>query len=150
MAQNQLIVGCAIIAKKRSAGDFWWLVIRQKEGGWEFPKVIARKGESSVRAVIRMAAEQGGMNAQVLNEAGHFISQTVLEGKSIQKRTLYYTMFQRAGGEMIGFDEAKWVNSQEIIKRLESKGEKEFFKIAKRTLKDFWGRNKKKQPGGVA
>ncbi len=136
MKNNQVVVGGAVLFKD-ARGRRLFLIVRQKEGGWEIPKVTVRKGESSVRAVLRMTTEQAGMNAKVLEEAGRGNSVANMNGKTVTQKYYYYLMLQRSAGELIGFEEFKWVDYSQALKRLELKREKDILKNAKEVLKTW-------------
>ncbi len=142
---QQITIGGAIVFRD-NRGKRQFLVIRQKDGnGWEIPKVTVRKGESSVRSVIRLTGEQAGMTARVLEEAGRSTGNTVLNGKSIPQKYYYYLMVQKAGGgEIIGFDEYKWMEYSQALKNVSLKKEKEMLKGAKDTLKEWEKTHNKK------
>jgi hypothetical protein len=145
MINNQIIVAGTSLCKKRSNGKFVWLLIRQSESEeWELPKTTVRKGESSVRAAIRMMGEMGGMNARVIEEAGRFNGTTSINNRSVPKRILYYLMIQKSAGEMIGFSQFKWLTYEDALKKLDSKREKDVMKKAKVELK-IWTDDKKKR-----
>jgi ADP-ribose pyrophosphatase YjhB (NUDIX family) len=74
----------------------WFLVKHNGEEEWEIPKVLVRKGESSVRAVLRMMGEKGNMTTRVLEEAGRFGGITTVNGKKLPQRHIYYLMLERA------------------------------------------------------
>ena len=97
MKNNTLLVSGAVVVKKAQNGRNYWFLVRQSEDeGWEIPKVVVRKGESSVRASIRMTGEQGGITAQVLEEAGRSGGSTTLNGKVVPRRSIYYLMLFKA------------------------------------------------------
>jgi ADP-ribose pyrophosphatase YjhB (NUDIX family) len=144
--QNQQIsIGGAVVFRDYR-GKRQFLLVRQKDGkGWEIPKVTIRKGESSVRAVIRMTSEQGGMTVRVLDEAGRFSGTTVVNNKTIPQRFYYYLILQKGGSsEMIGFDEFKWAEYGESFKKITTKKEKEMLKGGRETLKE-WEKTHTKQ-----
>ncbi len=142
---QQILIGGAIIFRDYR-GKRQFLVIKTKDGEWEIPKVTVRRGESSVRAVLRMAGEQGGMTTKVLEEAGRANGNTVLNGKSLVQRFYYYLMMQRSGtGEMIGFDEFKWMEYGNAVKKISIKREKEMLKSAREVLKEWEKTHNKKQ-----
>jgi ADP-ribose pyrophosphatase YjhB (NUDIX family) len=144
---QQIVIGGAVIFRE-NRGKRQFLLVRQKENEtWEIPKVTVRKGESSVRAVIRMASEQGGMAVRVFEEAGRATGSTIVNAKSIPQKFYYYLMFQKGGSsDLIGFDEFKWLDYGEALKRLGLKREKDMFKGGKDVLK-VWEKthNLKKQ-----
>ncbi len=144
--QNQQILIGGAIAFKDNRGKRQFLVVKQKEDSdWEIPKVTVRKGESSVRAVIRMTSEQAGMSARVLEEAGRATGTTIINAKSIPQKYYYYLMLQKAGGtEVIGFFDFQWLEYGQALKKLVLKREKEMFKGGHDVLKE-WEKTHKKQ-----
>ncbi len=108
----------------------------QKE--WEIAKVTVRKGESSVRSVIRLTGEQGGMAARVLEEAARSSGNVIVNGKPIPQKFYYYLMFHKGGsGELLGFDDIKWLEYGEAVKKLGQKREKEALKSGRDVLKEW-------------
>lgn len=143
---QQILIGGAIVFRD-NRGKRQFLVTKQKEDGdWEIPKVTVRKGESSVRAVIRMTSEQAGMSARVLEEAGRYMGNTILNGKSVPQKYYYYLMLQKAGGvDVIGFADFKWLDYSDALKKVVLKREKEMLKGAKDVLKEWEKTHSKKQ-----
>ena len=135
---QQLLVGGALVFKD-SRGKRQFLVVKQKDDGdWEIPKVNVRRGESSVRAVIRMTSEQAGMSARVLEEAGRTASTAIINGKNIPQKFLYYLMEQKAGGvEVVGFNDFKWLEYGEAVKKISLKREKDIIRSGKDVLKEW-------------
>jgi 8-oxo-dGTP pyrophosphatase MutT (NUDIX family) len=135
---QQIVIGGAVIFRE-NRGKRQFLLVRQKENeNWEVPKVIVRKGESSVRAVIRLASEQGGMAVRVLEEAGRATGTTIVNAKSIPQKFYYYLMLQKGGSsELIGFDQFKWLDYNDALKRLGLKREKDMLKGGKDVLKEW-------------
>jgi 8-oxo-dGTP pyrophosphatase MutT (NUDIX family) len=142
---QQILIGGAIVFKD-NRGKRQFLVVKQKEDSdWEIPKVTVRKGESSVRAVIRMTSEQAGMSARVLEEAGRATGTTIINGKSIPQKYYYYLMLQKAGGtEVIGFFDFQWLEYSMALKKIVLKREKEMFKGGRDVLKE-WEKTHKRQ-----
>lgn len=137
--QNQQIVIGGAVVFKDNRGKRQYLVVKNKEDGdWEIPKVTVRKGESSVRSVIRMTGEQGGISARVLEEVGRSSGTTVINGKAIPQKHYYYLMMQKGGSsELIGFSSFKWMQYSDAIKKLVLKKEKEILKDAVGVLKEW-------------
>lgn len=135
---QQVLVGAAIIFRDRG-GKKQFLLVKQKEDvGWEIPKVTVRRGESSVRAVIRMTSEQGGMTARVLEEAGRTTSTSLINGKSVFQKFYYYIMFQKAGSqEIIGMGNYEWLEYSQALKKLALKIDKEMLENSKKVLKEW-------------
>lgn len=135
---QQISIGGAAIFRDNRGKRQFLLVKGKEDGDWEIPKVTVRRGESSVRAVIRMISEQGGMSARVLEEAGRSTGNVIINGKSISQKIYYYLMVQKAGGsELIGFSEFKWMDFADAIKKVSLKKEKDILKDAKDVLKEW-------------
>lgn len=135
--RNNILIGTALIYKE-SRGRRAYLVVKQgEEDNWEFPKATVRRGESSVRAVIRMAGEAGGISARVLEEAGRVNSIAVVNGKTVPQRLYYYLMFQKAAGEIIGFGKFEWLDFKKAFKKLSLKREKQALGDAERLIKQW-------------
>jgi 8-oxo-dGTP pyrophosphatase MutT (NUDIX family) len=135
---QQITIGGAVIFRE-NRGRRQFLLVRQKDNeSWEIPKVTVRKGESSVRAVIRLASEQGGMAVRVLEEAGRATGSTILNAKSIPQKFYYYLMLQKGGSsDLIGFDEFKWIEYGDAVKKIGLKREKDMLKAGKDVLKEW-------------
>jgi 8-oxo-dGTP pyrophosphatase MutT (NUDIX family) len=135
---QQMTIGGAIVFRDNRGKRQFLLVKTKDEGDWEIPKVIVRKGESSVRSVIRLTGEQGGMTARVLEEAGRATGTTIINGKSIPQKYYYYILLQKGGSsELIGFAEFKWLEYAEAAKKVILKREKDMFKLAREVLKQW-------------
>lgn len=132
--------GAVVFKDEKSKGKLWMLVKQSEDSGWEMPKTTVRKGESSVRAVIRMIGEQAGMNAKVLDEAMRMVGATSLNGKVIEKKTIYYLMHYKAASEAIGFADFVWLEYSKAKTKLQDKKEKEALELAKAALKE-WDKN---------
>jgi ADP-ribose pyrophosphatase YjhB (NUDIX family) len=144
MKNNQVTISGAIVFKDYG-GKRKFLVVKQGEDGkWEIPKVTVRKGESSVRASLRMTGEMAGINARVLEEAGRASGATVLNGKSVPVKYYYYVLVQKAAGEMLGFDAFEWLEYRSARAKLFLKREKDMLKGAKEVLK-LWDKGKLKR-----
>lgn len=141
--KNTLLTAGAVIVKEENGKDQWLLVKQNEEGGWEFGKSIVRKGESSVRTVIRVMSEKGGMSTKVLEEVGRLNSSSNLTGKTIQQKTIFYLMLLRSNPrEIIGFHDYYWGDYAQAFKKLASKKEQGMLTQARLVFKD-WKKNKK-------
>jgi 8-oxo-dGTP pyrophosphatase MutT (NUDIX family) len=140
---QQITIGGAIVFRDNRGKRQFLLVKTKEDGDWEIPKVIVRKGESSVRSVIRLTGEQGGMTARVLEEAGRSTGTTILNGKSIPQKYYYYLMLQKGGSsDLIGFVGFKWLEYAEAVKKVPLKREKDMFNQAREVLK-LWEKTHK-------
>ena len=141
--ENIIYVSGAIAAKKARNGKIYWLIVKMNEDSeWEIPKITARRGESTVRASLRMMGEQAGMTAKVLEEAGRSRSTSNINGKSIAKITLYYLLLQQSAGEIIGFHKGSWFEFAKAVRTLKHKKEKEMLRNAKKELVHWRKENK--------
>ena len=133
--KNLVLVAGACIFKEKRGSLKWFLVKQNGEDEWEIPKVLVRKGESSVRAVLRMMGEKGNMTTRVLEEAGRFGGITTVNGKKLPQRHIYYLMLEKAqSGEAIGFSESTWLDYSKSQKTLSSKREKAVLRAASKEL----------------
>jgi len=140
---QQITIGGAIVFRENRGKRQFLLVKTKEDGDWEIPKVVVRKGESSVRSVIRLTGEQGGMTVRVLEEAGRSTGTTILNGKSIPQKYYYYLMLQKGGNsDLIGFIEFKWLEYAEAVKKVPLKREKDMFNQAREVLK-LWEKTHK-------
>ncbi len=141
--KNQMLIGGAIIFKKTNLGNKYFIVRQNENEGWEIPKIIVRKAESSVRAVIRMTSEQGNMRSRVLEEVGRLAAVVKSNGKVINQRTIYYLILAKTDtGESIGFNEFVWMDYVKALGKLKLKKESAMLKKSRQTIKEW--ENKKK------
>ena len=148
MNKNTILVSGAVLFREQS-GKIQWFVTEQPEGGnWEFPKVVVRKGESSVRAILRVMGEKGGMTTKVLEEAGRIHGVKTLNNKTQPQKQIFYLMILKSGSkESIGFSEYQWLEYSRASRKLVSKREKTMLKNAREIYKK-WKKerqNKKRQ-----
>lgn len=141
---NQITVSGAIVFKEYRSKKLFMVVKQSQEGKWEIPKMTVRRGESSVRASLRMIGEMAGMNARVLEEAGRTTAVVTINGKSIPQKSYYYLLIHKAGGEILGFQDFVWLEYGKAIKKLELKREKEMLRSAKDVLKKWEKEGKKR------
>lgn len=135
---QQIFIGGAVVFKDNRGKRQYLLVKTKIDSNWEIPKVTVRRGESSVRAVIRLTGEQGGITARILEEAGRYSVTTIINGNTIPQKYYYYLMLQKGGpGEMIGFQDYKWMEFPNALKKIDSEKEKEMLKSAKKVLKEW-------------
>lgn len=142
MKNNQISTSAAIVFKDQGKKKLFLIVKQAEDANWELAKVTVRKGESSVRAAIRMTTEQAGMNARVLDETHRVNTTTILNGKSIPQRIYYYLMVLRAVSEVYGFAEHKWVELAKAKSMIDLKREKDALEACKEPLK-VWEKTRK-------
>jgi ADP-ribose pyrophosphatase YjhB (NUDIX family) len=120
---KDILVGGSVVYKKDN-GKITWFVIKEEGGEWELPKTLVRRGESSVRSVIRAMSEQAGMKAKVLEEAGRGSRAVMHNNKPTDQKIIYYLLVERGGGEVLGFDESQWMDYAKAVKKLDKKEQK--------------------------
>ncbi len=145
MKEKIILVGGAVVYRKVN-GKTTWFVVKQKENSdWELPKTTARRGESSVRAVIRAMGEQGGMRAKVLEEVGRGGGAVMLNGRTVPQRYLYYLMINKEGSEVLGFVDYDWFEFSKAIRKLTAKRDQAMLRSARDLLKKIESEKKKKK-----
>jgi len=141
--KGEILVGGAVIFKE-GKGKNLFLLSKNNDGDFEILKSTVRRGESSVRAVIRYTSEQGNMNTRVLDEVGRGSSVGTVNNKSVTYKYIYYLLFFKAGAEIAGIGDISWFDYATAAKKLKLKREKDMLKIASNMVKE-WEKNKKKK-----
>jgi 8-oxo-dGTP pyrophosphatase MutT (NUDIX family) len=131
---NQISISGAVVFRDNRGRRQYFLVKQSGGKDWEIPKVAVRRGESSVRAVLRMIGEQAGINARILEEAGRGTGSVVVNGKTVPQKHYYYLLMQRAGGEVLGFDDYRWVEYAKALRLIFLKKEKGILRSAREVL----------------
>lgn len=134
-----------VILFKDGRGKKMFLLSKNEEGKYELPKTTVRRGESSVRSVIRYTSEQGNMNARVLEEAGRATGTATVNGKVLNQRYYYYLMYFKAGGEITGIGDVSWFDYPHTVKKLALKREIEALRNASKQIKEWEKTKKRKQ-----
>ena len=136
--KNLVIISGAVVFKDQNGLTKWFLVKQNEEDGWEIPKVIIRKGESSVRGALRLMGEKGSMTTRVLEEAGRAGGVATVNGKTRSQRYLYYLMLMKVtSGEPIGFEDYQWLDYAQSMRKIKSKREKTMLKDANVVMKQW-------------
>ncbi|BCX14423.1 MAG: hypothetical protein KatS3mg088_106 [Patescibacteria group bacterium] len=138
-----MLIGGAVVFRRAKNGRVDWFLVQEDEKGWEIPKAIVRKGESSVRAVLRAMGEQGGMSCRVLDEVGRIEDDVEINGKKTQRKIIYYLVLGRTGGEVLGFDNSAWIDFSSALRRVSWEKEKMILKQAKVEFEKWLARQKK-------
>lgn len=138
-----MLVGGAIVFRRAKNSHFDWFLVQEDNKGWEIPKVIVRKGESSVRAVLRIMGEQGGMSCRVLEEVGRIEDNIGINGKKTPRKIIYYLVLGRTGSEVLGFDKSAWIDFSTALRRVSWEKEKMILKQAKLEFEKWLARQKK-------
>jgi hypothetical protein len=140
---NNISIGGAVVYKEGRGKRFYWIVA-DKDDNWEIPKVTVRRGESSVRAVIRMTSEVVGMNARILEEVGRHTAVVLVNGKAAPQKTYYYLLLLKSVTEIMGFEKYQLMDFKKASKAVDLKREKEALKSAEELIKK-WEKEKKKK-----
>lgn len=141
--KGEILVGGAVIFKE-GKGKKLFLLTKNNEGEFEILKSIARRGESSVRSVIRYTSEQGNMNTKVLDEVGRSSNAGLLSNKIVTFKYIYYLLHFKAGIEISGMGDISWYDYATAARKLKSKKEKTMLKTASSMIKE-WEKKKKKK-----
>lgn len=142
--KGEILVGGAVVFKEGRAKKLF-LLSRNNNGDWEILKTVVRRGESSVRSVIRYTSEQGNMNTRVLDEVGRTSGTATINNKTISQKYIYYLMYFKAGAEVMGLGEISWFDKDQAMKKLTLKREKDMLKIANSMIKEWEKTHKKKK-----
>jgi ADP-ribose pyrophosphatase YjhB (NUDIX family) len=145
--KKMVLVSGAIVFKENRGRKRWFLVKEgdEEDSEWEIPKILVRKTESSARAAIRLMAEQGSMDAKVLEEAGRAGGSTTVNGKVVPQRYLYYLMVLKGAGEVLGFEDHGWFEYANAVRKLRSKRERLMIKQARQELRKWEKSEKNKE-----
>lgn len=142
--KGEILVGGAIIFKE-GKGKNLFLLSKNNDGEFEILKSTVRRGESSVRAVIRYTSEQGNMNTRVLDEVGRGTSVGTVNTRQITYKYIYYLLFFKAGLEISGMGDISWFDYATAAKKLKLKREKDMLKVASNMVKEREKNKKKKK-----
>ncbi len=145
MKQKIILVGAAVVYKKIKDKPIWFLVKQKEDSDWEIPRTNARRGESSVRSVIRMMGEQAAMNVKVLEEVGRFGGAALVGGNTIPQRTIYYLMVCKEANEVLSFLDYDWVDVAKGVRKLKNKKDISMLKAARDLLKELDRKKKAKK-----
>lgn len=138
-----MLIGGAVVFRKMPDGRVVWLLVEEESGKWEMPKAIVRKGESSVRAVLRVMGEQGGIICRVLEEAGRLEDRVEINGRKASRKMIYYLVLARNSGEILGFSKSSWLSFSQALKRLSWEKERMILKQAKLEFDKWLSRQRK-------
>ena len=136
MKDNTVLVGAGVIYKRPKGKEpQWFLVKNTEDSDWELPKTVVRRGESSVRSIIRLTQEQAMMRTKVLEEVGRASGAGRVNGRAVNQKYLYYLLHCKDIGEILGFSDHKWAEYKSALKLLPLKRDVNMLKTAKEMLK---------------
>lgn len=139
-----LVAGAAVFRKAKNGRVTWFLVKDSQSKRWELPKALVRKGESSVRTILRVMGEQGGMNCKIVEEAGRIEDKVEVNGKRMSRRIVYYLVLEKSAGEVLGFEEYTWADFSSALEKIGWNKEKKIFINAKKELESWLEKRKTK------
>lgn len=139
---DKLIAGAATYRKKN--GKTEWLIVKEEEdGSWILPKGDVRRGESSVRAVLRSLSENMGIRSKVLEEAGRATVSTTINGQPSVQKFIFYLLQQReAEKKSDHYAEENWLSYSQARRSLGLEREKRILRQANDVLK-VWRKEKR-------
>ena len=140
---GEILIGGTVVFKE-GKGKNLFLLTKNSDDEWDILKSTVRRGESSVRAVIRFTSEQGNMNTRVLDEIGRASGAGTVNNKSVTYKYIYYLMLFKAGAEVMGVGDISWFDYQTASKKLKLKREKDILKTASEMVKEWEKKRKKK------
>jgi len=143
MKQKLILVGSAVIYRKTKDKPVWFVVKQKEDSDWELPRTTARRGESSVRSVIRMMGEQAAMNVKVLEEVGRAGGAALIAGKTIPQRQIYYLLVCKEANEVLSFLDYDWLDYAKAVKKVKSKKDISMLKVARDMVKELDKKKKK-------
>ncbi len=143
--KNLVLISSVIVFKHEKGKDFWFVVRDEDEDEWKFPRTAVRKGESSVRAGIRMMGEQGSMTIRMIEEAGRAGGVTTVNEKTLPQRHIYYVAkLVSESGDAVGFDEFEWLEYAKASRKFKSKRERQMLQSARKEV-EKWRKKKAKK-----
>lgn len=124
------------IVFKKDKGTVLWLITQHSQHkGWSFPKGLVGeedKNESMETAALREVQEEGGIKAKIIdNDPVETAYKYQTGGGFLVDKTVYYFLMEYVSGDPKDHDwevsEAKFVTTEEILKTLSFKADKEGF-----------------------
>ncbi len=124
----------------KNENDQFYVLLVQHSGhhGWGFPKGLVGKDESMKETALREVREEGGVEAEIVDESGetHYFYRQ--EGQKISKTVKFYLM-KYVSGDIKDHDweveNSGWVLADQVEEKLTFKTDKEVFQRAKELLK---------------
>ncbi len=143
MKQKLILVGIAIVYRKVKDKPHWFVVKQKEDFEWELPRTNARRGESSVRSVIRMMGEQAAMNVKVQEEVGRAGGAAMIGGQTIPQKQIYYLLVCKEAHEVLSFLDYDWLEYSKATRKLKNKKDLAMLKVAKDLLKEIESKKRK-------
>lgn len=139
-----MIVSGAVLFKNVGGSNRYFVVQDPSSGRWELVKLVVRKGESSVRAIIRLLGEKGGMSVRVVDEAGRFKNIATSNNKTVTQNNIFYViLFKLGSADAFGFERGLWLEYSKAHQKLSDSNEKEMLKMGHIIARKWMERRKK-------
>ncbi len=135
--EDEVLVGGAVVFKQRGRKVLWFIAKPGEQDAWQLPKMVVRRGESSVRGTLRMAEELAGLRGAVLEEVGRVSNTTTHKGMPLVRRIIYYLMQQKGKSAAPSYAKTQWAEFATARSRLATASEKKVLSQA-RTLLTTW------------
>jgi len=141
--KNSVLVSAGILFKEVPGGQRFFVIEDPDSDKWEFVKLLVRKGESSVRAIIRTLGEKGGMTVRVLEEAGRYKTIASSNNKPVSHNNIYYLVLLKSNSKgAAAFGNFLWLDYPKAMRKLSSKKEAAMLKNARDIIKEWLKRRK--------
>lgn len=130
---NQISAG-GIVYKKNLDQTLWLITQHSQHRGWVFPKGLVGDeyaDESMEDAALREVEEEGGIKGKIINKNPIETHYQYRWEEDLIKKTVFYYLMEYISGSPDDHDwemsDAKFVNTDEVIKTLTYKSDKEAF-----------------------
>lgn len=138
MAEEQVLIGGALMFRERGGKTSWLVVKPEADDEWQLPKGLVYREESSVRAVIRTLGKLAGLRSAVLEEVGRVSSTTTSKGNPLSRRIIYYLVQLRGKLEVDDIPvKRQWLEFASAKSRLGTQAEKKMLIQARGVLSQW-------------
>lgn len=134
---DEVLVSTAVVFKTRASKNVWLLVNTGEGEGWQLPKSVVRRTESSVRAALRTLSELAGIRGRVIEEMGKATAKSGRNGKSITRRTIYYLIQQRGKDLIPATAKTTWVDGRGFKGKIKSAIERKILLQSRKFLLEW-------------
>lgn len=138
MAEEQVLIGGALMFRERGGKTAWLVVKPEEDDEWQLPKGLVYREESSVRAVIRTLGKLVGLRSAVLEEVGRVNSTTTSKGSPLVRRIIYYLVQLKGKLEVDGvLVKLQWLEFASAKSKLGTQAEKKMLIQARNVLSQW-------------
>ncbi len=127
-----------IVFKKEDDEIFILVTQHSQHHGWVFPKGLIDEGENVKSTAIREVAEEGGVEAKIIQALPPTEYFYQFEGEKIKKKVTYFLMEYVSGDpgdhdwEM---EDAQWIPIEKTKEKLSFKSDQSVFQKAEKLIK---------------